>query len=151
MRVILKTDVPGTGRRGQTLTVPDGFARNYLLPRGFAQLATSQLVQQLERQRQRQQVAESEQQADRRRLLEQLQRLRLTVAAPANPQGRLYGAVTSEQVQAALRFHGVVVDRASVAWPQPIDRLGPAAVTIDLGRGLRASVPLTVVAEGTHA
>lgn len=150
MRVILTADVPGTGRRNQVLTVPDGFARNFLLPHGFAQLATPDVVKRQQQSQQQQIQAQSRQLAERQELAERLRRARVTVAATANEQGRLYGTVSAEQVAAVLQRQGLAVERSWIAWARPIDRLGPTTVTVNLGHNLISTFSLTVIRKADH-
>ncbi|MBI4426483.1 MAG: 50S ribosomal protein L9 [Candidatus Kerfeldbacteria bacterium] len=151
MRVILTSDVPGTGRRGDVLAVPDGFARNYLIPGGLAQLATPAVVARQARRQKQQVLAQAKQLADRQRLAEKLSHTPITVTAAANQRGRLYGAVTAQQVMTALSRQGLAVEPDWVSFPKPIDQLGSATAVINLGRHLSVTVPVTVVTALDHA
>ncbi len=146
VKVILTGDVKGVGQAGALVEVADGYARNYLIPRGLAVAATGGTLKGIQ----------AQQQQIRRRLEKELQRARaladrissapLVIAARAGEGGRLFGSVTAADVARAIQErYGQEVDRRRIELPSPIKSLGTYTVTARLAPGL--SVDVTVVVE----
>src|ERR687886_489583 len=102
MEVLLVKDVPGTGKAGETKKVTDGYARNYLLPRKLAVLATQSALKQQEALRQASVKRESQTRDEARQLGELLERSRLTFRVKAGETDRLFGAITAGDIADAL-------------------------------------------------
>ncbi|HKZ50424.1 MAG TPA: 50S ribosomal protein L9 [Dehalococcoidia bacterium] len=148
MKVVLLDDVTSLGRRGEIREVADGYARNYLLPKGLAAPATSQAVRHAKVQAgalsARQARADEEAQA----LAQKLQDQTLVIPVRAGEQGRLYGSVTSSDITEGLsRLLGQEVDHRQLELPEPIKRLGSYEVAFRLTRNVRATVTVEVVAQ----
>ncbi len=145
MKVVLLKDVPGTGKAGTVVDVKEGHARNYLLPRGLAVEATEGTLRQLEQQRRAlQQRLERERReiADQRRRLESLV---LEIRARAGERGRLFGAVTAQQIAAALEARGFSVTRKQVELDEPIRAEGFYKVPVRLRPGVVVHVEVNVI------
>lgn len=144
MKVVLLKDVPGTGKAGTVVEVKEGHARNYLLPRGLAMEATEGALRQLEdRRRAAQQRLERERQAiaEQKRRLEALV---LEIRARAGERGRLFGAVTSQQIAEALAARGFPVTRKQVELDDPIRVEGFYKVPVRLRPGVVVQVEVNV-------
>lgn len=147
MEVILKEDVPKLGSIGDVVKVKPGYARNFLLPRGLAILADRRNLKELEHQkrvageRRERELRKSEQ------LAKQFSALRLTIAAKAGEEGKLFGSVTNIDVEKALQDKGFTVDRRRIRLDEPIKQLGDYTIEIQLSLGVAGAVALAVVAE----
>lgn len=149
MKVVFLKDVEGSGRVGEIKNVADGFARNFLLPRGLAAPATADAVKQGEARA----LKEARQQAalDERAqaLADKLTSAPVAITAKAGSKGRLFGSVTqgdvAEHIAAVL---GEELDRHEVVLPEPIKEVGAHQVIVRLSRNVQATVQVDIVAEG---
>ena len=148
MKVILRQDVEKLGEKGTVQTVSDGFARNYLIPKGLAVLATSGELRHLEdlREVQERKIAKQEQQLQT--LADRIDGMTLTFVARAGEQGRLYGSVTAgdiaERLAAAVKHE---IDRRKVILEEPIRQVGEHTVTVNLVGRLKPQVRIVVESE----
>jgi large subunit ribosomal protein L9 len=147
MKVILMSDVKSLGTTGTVVEVADGYARNFLLPRGLAAEASKGSLALLEQQRKAKARRDAEAVANAEALGKQLEGLQLTVPAKAGGNGKLFGAVTnanvSEAIHAAL---GIEIDRHKIEIPDNIKSLGSYPVEIRLGKNIVAKSTVKVVA-----
>jgi large subunit ribosomal protein L9 len=148
MKIILKQDVDDLGFEGDTVKVADGFARNYLIPRGYAVVATPRNVKAFESQRKKIEVRRLKAKDDAEKLREKLEGTSLTFSQKAGEEGKLYGSVTSMDIAAQLEKHGVVIDRRKVLLESPIKVLGEYDVGIRIYPRVTATIRVTVVPEG---
>lgn len=147
MKIVLRQDVPKLGEKGTVQTVKDGFARNYLIPKGMAVLATPGELKTVEENDrvQTRKIAKQEQQLQS--LADRIAGKRLEFTAKAGEQGRLYGSITSGDVAEKLgELVREEIDRRKVALDDPIRTLGEHSVTINLVGRLRPQV--TVIVRG---
>ena len=146
MNVILREDIAGVGRRGDIVTVADGHARNYLLPRGLALVATDGAVQQATSMRRARDLREASDRASAHTVAETLMARSFTVKAKAGNEGRLFGSVTTADIVAALAAQsGVILDRKKVV-AQPIRTTGAHTAIVRLHADVECTVKLSVVA-----
>lgn len=132
MNVILREDIAGVGRRGDIVTVADGHARNYLLPRGLAFVATDGAVAQANAMRRRRDLRESADRESARTVAEALTAKTFTIKAKAGNEGRLFGSVTTSDIAGALAAQaGVTLDRKKVV-SQPIRTTGNHTAVVRL-------------------
>lgn len=148
MKVILLKDVKGTGKKDQILEVSDGYARNFLLPRGIAKEATRDALNSIENAKQaakhREDVKRNEAEVKARELKGKV----VQVHARAGEGGRLYGAITNEQIAEALKQqHGIVVDKRKVELDEPVKAAGQALFSVKLSAGISTRMILNVVAD----
>ncbi len=147
MKIILMSDVRSLGTTGTVVDVADGYARNYLLPRGLAAEASKGSLALLEQQRKAKARRDAEAVANAEALGKQLEGLSLNVAAKAGGNGRLFGAVTNADVAAVIvRDLGVEIDRHKIELPDNIKSLGSYPVEIKLGKNVTAKATIKVVA-----
>ena len=132
MEIILVEDVPSLGKVGEVVRVADGYARNYLIPSGKAIEATPQNLKALEGRRL--QMARREQQEKERAqaLATEIEQLSCTLRRPAGEGGKLFGAITSADIEEALRERGIEVDRRRIELGEPIKAVGNYEVAIRL-------------------
>ena len=146
MKVILRQDIAGVGCRGDIIAVADGHARNYLLPRGLALVATDGAVQQATSMRRARDLREASDRASAHTVAETLMARSFTVKAKAGNEGRLFGSVTTADIVAALAAQsGVILDRKNVV-AQPIRTTGAHTAIVRLHADVECTVKLSVVA-----
>jgi large subunit ribosomal protein L9 len=147
MKVILMTDVPALGQRGETRDVANGYARNFLLPRKLAVPATPanlKNVEHLKRQRAREEERALE---TAKATAERIEGLTLAVTARASEDGRLYGSVSPQDVVEFLERHKITVEKRRVAMDEPIKAVGDYKVSVRLHGDVTAALTVTVKAE----
>lgn len=145
MKVILRQDVPNVGESGSIQNVSDGFARNYLIPQGLAEMGTPGRIKQAEQRIQAQQRKIEKQEEELRELSERIDGMRVVIEARIGKQGRLYGSITSQDVAAEVgKSLGEEIDRRKVELPDPIRAAGEHNVDIHLVGRLRPTVTVVV-------
>ncbi|MFN8034777.1 MAG: 50S ribosomal protein L9 [Acidimicrobiia bacterium] len=148
MNVVLRADVENLGKKGDLLTVADGYARNYLVPRGLALQATRGAVKQAEAMRRNREVREARDRAAAEELAGRLTGATLRVRARAGDGGKLFGSVTSVDVAAAVAEHtGIELDRRKVTLDEPIKELGTFELPAKLHADVDVVLQVEVVAE----
>jgi large subunit ribosomal protein L9 len=148
MEVILREHVDNLGRRGEIVKVADGYARNYLLPRKLALLATEGNKQQIERERVKFEAHEAEERKVAEALAARLESVDIEILRRVGETDALYGSVTSADVAEALAAKGFDVDRRKLELPEPIKKIGEYEVPLRLHREVTVPVKVKVVAEG---
>lgn len=145
MRVILKREVRGLGRPGDVKDVADGYAQNFLMPRGLAIEATAGELKHLARERDAQRAKQDRAHADAEELAKRLSELTLVFRLKAGEQGKTFGSVTNKDVADALRReHRIDVDKTKVHLPEPVRSLGVHTVEVRLLTDVRANVTVAV-------
>ncbi len=147
VKVILKQDVGGLGRRGDVVQVKAGFARNYLLPRGLALEATPGNLKMLEMQRRAWQRRELRAVEEARGLAGQLEALEVVLYRKAGENETLYGSVTNADIAESLAEQGFRVDRRSIVLDAPIKTLGTHAVPVKLHPQVTVALRVRVLPE----
>jgi len=147
MEVILREHVDNVGRRGEIVRVADGYARNYLLPRKLALLATPGNKKQIERERAKLDLVEAEEQKVAEAIAVRLAAVEITLARRVGETDVLYGSVTTADIAEALASKGVDIDRRKLQLAEPIKRLGEFDVPVKLHREVTTMVKVKVVAE----
>lgn len=147
MKVILLQDVKGKGKKGQLLEVSDGYARNYMLPRKLAIEATPDAINTVKMNDKATQERIAREKAAALELAKKLREMTLTVNAKGGGQGRLFGAVTNQEIASALQGVGVTLDKRKIQISEPIKNVG--IYTVNCKLGYEISAPLTVkIVEG---
>lgn len=143
MKVILKADVKGSGKAGELVNVSDGYARNFLLPRGLAEQANSQNLNEL---RAKEDARAHREEQEKQNAYDTAKRLKgavVRVTARAGQKGRLFGAVTSKEIAAAIQQQfGIHVDKRKIVLPDDIKAFGSVEFELKLYAGV--SVTMTV-------
>ncbi len=148
MDVILREHVDNLGRRGEVVKVADGYARNYLLPRKLALLATEGNRKQIEREREKFEAKEAEEKGVADALAGRIGILEIEIARRVGETEALYGSVTTADIAEALAARGFDIDRRKVQLSEPIKKLGEFDIPVRLHREVTTHVKLKVVAEG---
>ena len=148
MKVLLTQTVKNVGKPGDIKEVADGYARNYLIPRGLAAVATAAAVKQAESQRAAEQRREEKNAAENQKLAATLGETSVTLHARAGAQGRMYGAITAADIAAAIEQKvGQPIDRHRIEMEGPIRTLGEHKVPIRIARDLVPEVTVTIESE----
>jgi large subunit ribosomal protein L9 len=147
MEVILKEDIVNVGKIGDAVRVRDGYARNYLLPRGLVLVANKKNLKTFEHQKKV--VADQKQKIIRQAQTvgDQLAGTALVIPMKAGEEGRLFGSVTNMQIEKALKAKGLNVDRRKIHLEEPIKSVGEYEIPIRLAADLTVSLKLSVIAE----
>ena len=148
MKVVLREDVEKLGRKGDLLEVADGYARNYLVPRGLAIVATKGVVNQATAMRRNRQIRDDRDKGAAQELATRLTLSPVQVTARAGEGGKLFGSVTSADIVAAVKEQTKVeLDRRKVALAEPLKELAPAEVPVQLHADVTVMLAVEVVAE----
>ena len=148
MEVILREDVEKLGNRGQVVKVAPGYARNFLLPKRLAVLATEGNKKIVEQERQAYVRREAKQQDEAQDLAKQLTGVTVTIAQKAGDNDQLFGSVTAKDVADALAAKDfTAVDRRKIQLEEPIKQLGEYKVAVKLHKDVTAEVTVIVVKE----
>ncbi len=148
MKVILKENVDGLGYLGDLLTVADGYARNYLLPRGKAVVANPRSLKTFEHLKR---VASQETKKELQGLEElgnRIGKVTLTFPVQTGKDDKLFGSVTSKDIAEGLVEQGVDVDRRKIQLPQPLKELGTFSVPIKLHREVVPEISVAIIKKG---
>jgi large subunit ribosomal protein L9 len=148
MEVILRDHVDNVGKRGEVVKVADGYARNYLLPRKLALVATPGNLKQVERERVKLDAKEAEEKGAADAFAAKMAGLEIVISRKVGETEALYGSVTSADIADALSAKGFDVDKRTIGLREPIKKLGEQTVPVKLHREVVVQVPVKVVAEG---
>lgn len=146
-KIILLEDVEKLGRRGRVITVKDGFALNFIIPRGLGLRATDINLKRLDGLRKRFVVEEKERQEKAKGLLERLTGQSVTIAMKASEEGHLYGSVQGPMIADSLKEGGFDVEPKAIKLVEPIKEIGVYNVPIQLHDDVRAEIKVWVVEE----
>ncbi len=148
MRIILTQDIHDLGLEGDILEVANGYARNYLLPKGFALEATPQNLRLLESRRKKIEAKRLRAKEEAEQLREKIEALELCFTHKAGEEGKLYGSVTAIDIAQELEKQGIVVDRRKVVLDKPIKEVGEFEVKVKVYPEVVATLRVRVEAEG---
>ncbi len=146
--ILLREDVEHVGGRGEIVKVKAGYARNYLLPHGFATLATKGNVKQIEQERAALLKKAAIERATAEAQREQMENISLAFERKSGEQGHLFGSVTSMDIADALKAKGYEIDRRKIVLKDAIKETGEFTVNVKLPREVTLVGPVTVTAEG---
>ena len=147
MQVILLEDVSSLGKAGDLVKVSDGFGRNYLIPQKKAILATEKNIKVLEHQKRLVQHRMAKTKKDIQRMAQEIENLSCTFAKAVGESGKLFGSVTSMEIEAYLKENGIEVDRKKIHLEEPIKSVGMFTVPIKLHPDVIANLKVWVVQE----
>jgi large subunit ribosomal protein L9 len=148
MEVILRDHVENVGKRGEVVKVADGYARNYLIPRKLALVATPGNLKQVERERVKLDLKESQEKSAAEAVAGRMSNLEIIISRKVGETDVLYGSVTSADIAESLAKHGFEIDKRKIVLRDPIKKLGEVTVPVKLHREVVVQVPVKVVAEG---
>ena len=147
-QVLLREDIDNLGARGEIVRVKAGYARNYLLPRNLAVVATANNLRQIEGERAALAKREAKERSSAELQADQLRSLTLKFERKVGEAGVLYGSVTSMDIAHALKEQGYELDRRKIVLREPIKRFGNYAVPVRLHRDVTVELPVKVLGEG---
>lgn len=145
MIVILTKDVKGTGKAGDIVKVSDGYARNMLLPKGFAKEATQGNVRNLEKQKELAAEKLQEQKAAAKKQAEKLETITVVIKSKGGENGKLFGSITSKDIAEALEEQeSIKVDKKKIELASPIKQTGDTQVAVKLFPEVSANLKVKV-------
>ena len=147
MKVVLKQNVESLGKAGDLVKVADGYARNFLIPKGLASEANSGNLKAFEHEKQRILLHAEKIQKQAEETAARLSAVTCTITRRVGEQEKLFGSVGAKDIEEALIAQGIEVDKKSVLLDEPIKALGEFPVRIRLSAGLTGEIKVVVVAE----
>ena len=147
MKIILQEDVKNLGKMGDMVTVAEGYARNFLIPKKLGVEANVRNVKALDHEKRKIEEKAKKVRNDAEGLAERLSRLTLTLGAKAGEEERLFGSITTMDIADALKKEGFEIDRRKILLEEPIKRLGAYTVGIKVHPEVTTQVQVNVIAE----
>ena len=147
MKVILKEDVPDLGSTGEVVAVKDGYARNYLIPQSLAVQASIKNIRQLEHQKKLIEAHKSRVRKDADIMAVDIEKISCTIPMLVGEQDKLFGSVTSKDIEEALSQEGISISRKRIILEEPIKSLGVYTVDVRLHTDVTAKLKVWVVAK----
>lgn len=148
MQLILLADVKKLGKKGDVIKVAEGYARNFLIPKGLAVEATGGKLKNLEMQKQAISVQKKREEDKARELGSRIEGLKIIISTRVGEAGKLFGAIGNKDIAEALqKNHGLVVDKKKIILKNPIKALGEYPVVIKLHPAVQAQITVNVIAE----
>jgi large subunit ribosomal protein L9 len=148
VKVILLEDIRNLGEKGEVKVVKDGYARNYLLPRGLAVEATKSRLLELEKEKQKRAREEVAKEQEARKIAQELEGMSVVLEAKAGEEGKLFGSITSADIAENIKAKGFAITKRQVVLPESIKNLGVTSVEIKLYPGVTAQVKVEVCQKG---
>lgn len=147
MQVILKEDVHNLGKAGELVKVRPGFGRNYLIPQGKAVIATAGNVKEIEHQKKLIAAKQAAAAKDAQAVADKLNAISISIERQAGEENKLFGSVTSRDIEDALKAKGVTVDHKKISMAEPIKTIGEHTVEIKLGSNVTGKIKVNVTAK----
>jgi len=144
MEVILSQDVQALGKLGEVVKVKNGYARNFLIPRKLAFVATPANLKRIEQQEKKQRVQHEQEKQEAKVLAEKLSKASCTLSVEVNDLDKLYGAISETDIASALEIEGFTVDKKKIVVEKPIEELGIFEVGVNLHPEVTAKIRLWV-------
>ncbi len=147
MKVILKQNVPSLGKVGELVKVNDGYARNLLIPKGLAIEANEKNIKTFEHEKKNILLKAEKEQKAARDLAASISAITITIARKIGDQDKIFGSVTSKDIESALQEKGFNIDKKMIVHDEQIKSLGEFKIKIKLYPGIDAELKLNVVGE----
>ncbi len=147
MKVILLQDVKGQGKKGEVVDVNEGYARNFLVKKGLAEIATATKLNDLNQKKSSADFHKAEEVKATKILAEQIKGKTFTVKIKAGQNGKVFGSVTGGNISDALAAAGYAIDKKKIILPQPIKTLGTYDIDLKLMEGITSKIIVSVEAE----
>jgi len=151
MKVLLLEDVENLGEAGNIVSVKDGYGRNFLIPRGWARLATSNVVKAWEEERRQSSRKIAKKKEDAEALAAEMAKVELVINVKVGEENRIFGSITPQQVVDGLASNGITVDRRKVEINDDIKIVGVYSASVKIHPEVVAEVKLRVEPETTEA
>jgi large subunit ribosomal protein L9 len=150
MKVILIDEIRGLGTRGDVVTVKDGYARNFLLPKNLAREATAGNLKSVEQERKKWDALASQEKEKAQKAADSVKGVKVVIEKRVGENGHLFGSVTANEIADALLAKGVEVDKRRIELAHPIKSIGSHDVEVRLHREVSAHIQVDVVAQGVE-
>jgi len=148
MKVILKEDVKGTGKKGEMVNVKDGYARNFLFPKGLAVEATAENINIMKARKEAESAKKQKEMAQARELAAKLRDITVVIKTKAGENGKLFGSITSKDISDKLKSdYKIDIDKKKFNMPEPIKSLGSCEVEVKLYPEISAKLNVKVEQE----
>jgi large subunit ribosomal protein L9 len=148
MEIILKQDIQNLGHKDEIITVKDGYARNYLIPKGMAVNATASVRKQHEETLKQRAHKEEKIRVEAEKSAEKMKDLKLTIGAKTSTKGKIFGSVNTIQIAEALKNEGFEIERKDISIKEElIKEIGSYTATVKLHRDVKVEIPFEIVAE----
>ncbi len=148
MKVILMEDVKGTGKKGEMVNVKDGYARNFLIPKGLAVEATPENINIMKAKKEAENIKKEKEMAKARELAEKLNSITVVIRTKAGENGKLFGSITSKDISDKLKSdYKIDIDKKKFNMPEPIKSLGTCVVEVKLYPEISAKLNVKVEQE----
>jgi large subunit ribosomal protein L9 len=147
MEIILKQDIKSLGEKDDIVNVKPGYGRNYLIPQGFAALATESAKKVLAENLKQAQFKQDKIKKDAEAIATRLEGVKLSIGAKAGESGKIFGSVNTIQVADALKKEGFEVDRRRITFETDPKFIGEYVANLNLHKEVKVKVPFEVVAE----
>ncbi|MBT5755556.1 MAG: 50S ribosomal protein L9 [Acidimicrobiaceae bacterium] len=147
MKIVLRDNVDGLGKRGEVLDVADGYSRNYLIPQGLAMRATPGAEAEAIAMRRVEDQRNAQSRDAANALAQRIGATPMVIAARASDEGRLFGSVGPTEIIAAAAHAGLELDRRVVAMDEPIKELGDHSVTLVLHPEVKMAISVSVISD----
>lgn len=145
MNVILLKDVKGIGKKGQIVSVKDGYGMNYLIPNGLAVMESKRSVEILEKQKADQAQKEAENKAKAEEIKKQLEKITVEFTANCGEDGRMFGTISTKQIEEQLKAKfNIEIDKRKIVTKIPVDSLGYTKLDIELYKGVIGTINVHV-------
>ena len=147
MKIVLRSNVDGLGKRGEVLDVSDGYSRNYLIPQGLAMRATPGAEAEAIAMRRVEDQRNAQSRDAANALAQRIGATPMVIAARASEEGRLFGSVGATEIIGAAAHAGIEIDRRVVQMDEPIKELGDHSVTLELHPEVKMAISVSVVSD----
>ncbi|EGG36499.1 MULTISPECIES: 50S ribosomal protein L9 [Paenibacillus] len=147
MKVIFIKDMKGQGKKGEVKEVSEGYATNFLIPRGVARPATDGNMKTLEQQQASEEKRKAQEKEEAQVLGKKLEEMTVVLKAKAGEGGRLFGAITSKQIAEALAGQKIKIDKRKIELSDPIRSLGVTQVPVKLHPDVKATLKVQITEE----
>ncbi len=150
MKVILTDEIRGLGTRGDIVTVKDGYARNFLIPKKLAREATTGNLKSIEQEKKKWALLAAQEREQAQKAADSVKGIKVTIQKRVGDTGQLFGSVTANEIADALVAKGVQVEKRRIELDHPIKSLGVHDVEVRLHRDVTAHIQVEVVPQGTE-
>ena len=147
MELVLKENIKDLGNAGEVIQVADGYARNYLIPKGLAKLATPQNIKLLDQESKMRKNKLMKEKKEAELFAKRLEEISCTIVKKAGEKDKLFGSVTTQDVQEGLKNEGIEIDKKKIILEEPIKTLGVYKASIQVHPEVTASLKVWVVKE----
>lgn len=147
MKIILKEDIEHLGQRGKVVNVKDGYARNFLIPKGLAMSYTTGAVKVLDQEKRKYELKQVKLKDEALTIAEKMKDLSFTIPKRVGENDALFGSVTTTDIADLLEKEGFIMDKRKILLPEPIKKVGTYDISIRLHKEVHPTVKVLVVKE----